>query len=281
MAPIPLYPHQAVILDPPHLLRRSATLYTSTTSVPPACEELIEAFCEGICLGFMLMILLGIAYAIVCFCVWATRKILDAVASAFNKTPKAVKSGIAETLVAVDTTSNKRWPGCLCSVCTGTDDYARMTDTPSKPKFKAGLMWRLRIGSMPLEIFMTRNEKGDKSVMLSNATDLWSFVSSKEIKTWRKTNGAKNSFDRRQRSKSIGHVEQDLSTNQKASQALEACRRQIETLQASIARIPLLHPRLPSQPSQPSQPSPMLPAYQPQVLPLPSSMTQPPPRYEP
>jgi hypothetical protein len=276
MAPIPLYPHQAVILDPPHLLRRSATLYTSTTSVPPSCEEFLEAFCEGICLGFMLMILLGIAYAIVCFCVWATRKILDAVYSAFNKTPEAVNSAVAETLVTVDTAPDGRWPGCRCSACTGTDDYARMTDTPSKPrKGQAGLMWRLRIRSMPLEIFMTRNEKGGKSVMLSNATDLWSFVSSKEIKTWRKTNGAKNSFDRRQRSKSIGHVEQDLSTNQKASQALEARRRQIETLQASIARIPLLHPRLPS------QPSPMLPPYQPQVLPLPSSMTQSPPRYRP
>jgi hypothetical protein len=236
--------------------------------VPPSCEEFLEAFCEGICLGFMLMILLGIAYAIVCFCVWATRKILDAVDSAFNKTPKAVNSAVAETLVAVDTTSNSKWPGCRCSACTDTDDYARMTDTPSKPrKGQAGWMWKARVSLMPLEVFLTRNEKGDKSVMLSNRTDLWSVVSSKEIKTWTKTKGAKNSFDRRQRSKSIGHVEQDLSTNQKASKALEARRGQIETFQASVARIPLLHPRLPP--------------YQPQALHQPSSMPQPPPRYEP
>jgi hypothetical protein len=212
--------------------------------VPAACEQVLEAFLESIGLCLIFLTLLGIAFAIVCFFVWITQIAHDAVEAAFKG----------------------KWLGCHCSACTGTDDYARMTDHPTKPKKgQAGWMWTLRIRSMPPEVFLTQNEKGDKGWRLSNGTDLWSVVGSKELKTWAKTKGVQNSFDRRQRSKSIGHVERNLPAGRKAQKAWEARRRQTKALQASLAGMPQLQPRLPP--------------YQPQPQPQPSPI--PPPRYEP
>jgi hypothetical protein len=125
-----------------------------------------------------------------------------------------------------------------------------MSDTPNRPrKGQAGWMWRLRIGWMPAEVLVTQNAKGDRRWTLSSGTDLWSVVGSKELKTWAKTKGVGNSFDRRQRSKSIGHVEHHVPTGKKAKKAWEARRRQTDALQASLAGIS--HPSLSPQPIPP------------------------------
>jgi hypothetical protein len=193
MAPLPLYPHQAVILDPRHLLPRYAPLYAPNASTPSYnYNEIVDGFLEGLILGYILWALLYLAYITVKFCVWITRCTLDAIDA-------AVLSFIATC------------PECYHPLCTG------VCERSTKP-YPNG--W----SPNPFD------EKDTKTWPLPSPhhTDLWCVLSDEEMDTLRKEKGVKNTLDRRQRSKTVGHVQYLLPVDKKER------RRQIKALRESV-----------------------------------------------
>jgi hypothetical protein len=213
MAPLPLYPHQAVTLDPAHLLQRYAVPHTSAP--PYNYSDIVDGFLEGLILGYLLWALFYLVYIIIKFCVWVTRCTLDAIDTA---------------LVSL---------GCLCTtcshpMCTGVCERYILSYpdgwTPETP--------RSTPTATPRKRHTSQNEKNKKAWPLPSLqnTDLWCVLTDEEMATLRRDKGVKNSLDRRRRSRTVGHVQYVLPVDQKER------RKQIKSLQESVYYVRFVGP---------------------------------------
>jgi hypothetical protein len=211
MAPLPLYPYQAATLDPAYLLQRYTAPHPSAPSYN--YSDIVDGFLEGLILGYLLWALFYLVYIIIKFCVWVTRCTLDA---------------IDTVLVSL---------GCLCPtckqpICTGQcERYIVAYPDGCVPETPPSTCTHT-----PRKRRTSKNEINSWPLPELHNTDFWCMLTDEELTILRRTEGVKNSPDRRRRSESIGHVQYVLPVDPKER------RRQIKALQNSMYNVRFVGP---------------------------------------